>query len=518
VTHARLTVSIAGAALLTWLAFAGDASAKARGPVFSLSIGYNGLPPSAETELTPLRYADDDAVAFHQFARTFTRRSFLLAILDAETQARFPALASEVRPPSRADLEKVLAEIEGGVDAAMAAGEEPSVLIFYSGHGGRAENGQAALTLSDGLLTKDALYANVLAPLRTVFVHLFVDACNAEAVVRPRDAQAQVVDPTAADVSVAFQKATLAGFPRVGALVASTAGAQAHEWDVYQSGIFTHEVLSALRGAADVDGNHRIEYSEIAAFLSAANRDVSDPRARPHMVVHPPPLDRRAPIVDLDEVRGAAFLDGRPAQIGGFFIEDTRGSRLLDLRAEAPFRVSLAVPADETLYLRNHAGQATVRLARGEHLSFDKVHLAENDVRGRGALESALRRGLFATGFGRGYYRGFVDSQEELVPLTVGDEDVVLVAPQPAAEPAGMSPRRRASWIAYGTAGALAVTAAVFGGLAIDARRDFENTYLEMPAIDASDRYKRDLTLSITTLVGAVVSAGIGTYLRTHDR
>ena len=309
-TRARL-ISVAGAALLTWIAFAGDASAKARGPVFSLAIGYNGLPPSAETELTPLRYADDDAVAFHQFARTFTRRSFLLAILDAETQARFPTLASEVRPPSRADLEKVLAELEGAVDGAMAAGEEPSVLIFYSGHGGRAENGQAALTLSDGLLTKDALYATVLAPLRTVFVHLFVDACNAEAVVRPRDAQAQVVDPTAEDVSVAFQKATLAGFPRVGALVASTAGAQAHEWDVYQSGIFTHEVLSALRGAADVDGNHRIEYSEIAAFLSAANREVSDPRARPHMVVHPPPLDRRAPIVDLDGVRGAAFLEGR---------------------------------------------------------------------------------------------------------------------------------------------------------------------------------------------------------------
>jgi hypothetical protein len=81
-----------------------------------------------------------------------------------------------------------------------------------------------------------------------------------------------------------------------------------------------------------------------------------------------------------------------------------------------------------------------------------------------------------------------------------------------------MSPRRRASWIAYGTAGALAVTAGVFGGLAIDARRDFENTYLEMPAIDASNRYRRDLTLSITMLVGAVVSAGVGTYLRTHDR
>ena len=81
-----------------------------------------------------------------------------------------------------------------------------------------------------------------------------------------------------------------------------------------------------------------------------------------------------------------------------------------------------------------------------------------------------------------------------------------------------MSPRRRASSIAYGTAGALAVTAGVFGGLAIDARRDFENTYLEMSAIDSSNRYKRDLTLSITTLVAAAVSAGIGTYLRTHNR
>src|SRR4030095_4720240 len=154
-------------------------------------------------------------------------------------------------------------------DAAVARGEEPTVLVFYSGHGARAADGQGALTLLDGLLTRDMVYPQLLAPLGSRFVHLFVDACNAEAVVRPRDVQAPVVDASAEDISAALREATLRQFPRVGTVVASTSGAQAHEWDVYQSGIFTHEILSARRGAADIDGNRRIEYSELAAFLGA---------------------------------------------------------------------------------------------------------------------------------------------------------------------------------------------------------------------------------------------------------
>jgi len=515
VTARRL--STVAALAFAVLAGAGrDAAAKTRGPIFSLAIGYNGLPPSADPELQPLRYADDDAVAFHEFARTFANRAFLLAVLDKESQARFPAVAASARAPSLADLRRTVAEIQGALDAAVAAGEQPTVLVFYSGHGARGAGGESALTLSDGLLTRAVLYDEVLAPLQVGFLHLFVDACNAEAVVRPRDVDAKAVEPTPADIEAAFQKNTLARFPRVGAVVASTAGAQAHEWDVYQAGIFTHELLSAVRGAADVDGNKRIEYSELAAFLSAANRDVGDPRARPHTVVRPPSLDRRAPIVDLDDVQGAAFLNGRADAIGAFSVEDARGIRLLDMHAESAFRVTLAVPAGETLYLRNKRGQTTVRLAAGERFALDRVQFAESDVRARGALESALRRGLFATTFGPNYYRGFVDRGDELVAVPLPEAEVVLTA-SPDGAGRGSTPHRRAAWISFSAAAVLGAGAAILGGLTWNARNDFENTYLEGPANEAEDRYHRNLALSLTSLGGAAIAAGIGAWLYTRD-
>jgi hypothetical protein len=509
----------AAAALLAPLLVGASADARSGGPIFSLSIGYNGLPPGADAELAPLRFADDDAAAFHEFASTMARRAFLLAVLDADTQTRFPSLAQEARAPSLAELRRTMREIEQAVDAAVAEGAEPTVLVFYSGHGAKAGDDQGALTFVDGLLTREMLYEEILAPLHARFVHLFVDACNAEAVVRPRDLQAKVVESSPADLDAAFRRTTLARFPGVGAVVASTAGAQAHEWDVYQSGIFTHEILSALRGAADVDGNHRIEYSELAAFLGAANREVGDPRARPHTIVRAPSLDGHAAIVDLDDARDAAFIEGRPGPLGALFIEDARGNRLLDLRAEPALRVSLAVPAGETLYLHTHTGGAAVRLVSGQRLTFDRVQIAESDTRARGALASALRRGLFATSFGPGYYRGFVDHQEDMVAVEPREADLV---PAPEPQAATATPRvtahRRAAWISFGAASALAVTAGVLGGLTWQAHDDFENTYLEKPAMEANTRYQRDLTLSITSLVAAAVAGGIGAWLLYRDR
>ena len=166
------------------------------------------------------------------------------------------------------------------------------MIFFYSGHGRRTDNGDGALALLDGELTREVLYDEVLAALPARLVHLLVDACHAEAVVRPRDLQARSVDLGEGTVADYLQKQTLARFPHVGAVVATTSSAEAHEWDRYRAGVFTHELLSALRGAADVDGNRRIEYSELAAFLAAANREVADRRALLQTVVTPPAWTR----------------------------------------------------------------------------------------------------------------------------------------------------------------------------------------------------------------------------------
>jgi uncharacterized caspase-like protein len=245
------------ACTLALLAALGGGVARAETALFSLAIGYNGAPADAGA-VRPLHYADDDAAAFHQLARQLSRRSYLLAILDADTQARFPGLATEAGPPSLQEIDRTVAALNRQLAAASQAGLEPVVLVFYSGHGRRREDGPASLALLDGELTQKVLYDHILGALQARYIHLMVDACHAEAVVHPRDAQAAVIDVAPADVAGYLSDKTLARFPHVGAIVASTSSTQAHEWDVYQGGVFTHEVLSGLRGAAAVAGNRHV--------------------------------------------------------------------------------------------------------------------------------------------------------------------------------------------------------------------------------------------------------------------
>jgi hypothetical protein len=517
VNHPHRTRSPGCRALALAFALVGwalDASAAHAEPaVFSLAIGYNGLPAGVDPGGTvrPLRYADDDAAAFHQLARVLSRRSYLLALLDADTQRRFPGMAAEALTPSLQGIEQAVAALNEQLDAASRAGQEPVVLVFYSGHGLRREDGHASLTLLDGELSQELLYERVLGALHARYVHLLVDACHAEAVVRPRDVQAAVVDAPAAEAADYLSQKTLARFPHVGAIIASTTSAQAHEWDAYQRGVFTHEVLSGLRGAADVDGNRRIEYSELAAFLAAANRSVQDPRARLETVVRPPPLNPRAPLADLRGLPGVSRLRGEPAPFGVLSIEDGRGTRLVDLRAEPGFVVELVVPGGETLFVRSRDREAEVTLGPGKTANLHELVLRAATVRSRDALDSSLRRGLFATGFGPAYYRGFVDRAPELVPVDLTVRESIPV------ETAALPARRLSPWVG-GAAGVLAVSAGVFTGLALDARGDYRQTSLEREAASARDRYDRHRYTAIGLGAAAVAVTAIGAWLWWHGR
>jgi hypothetical protein len=484
------------------------APARAAPVLYTVAIGNNAAPASsAEGPLGSLRFADDDAAAVHQLGRSLARRSFLLTIADRETQERFPDLIGEARPPSLRELVRVIEELDRELAVAARDGGETSVIIFYSGHGSVGADGRAALTLLDGPLTRDDLYDRVLAPLQARYIHLLVDACHAEAVVRPRDGQAQAV-PLSPDTAAAYlTQATLARFPNVGAIIASTAADQAHEWDGYQRGVFTHELLSGLRGGADVNGDGRVEYSELGAFLVAANRAVLDPRGRPIAVVRPPPLNPRAPLVDLREATGSARLRGRPAPLGAFYVEDAHGVRVLDLRAEDAFGVDLLVPAT-TLFVHTGQREAEVRLGPGQSAPFEQLSLRAPTARPRGALDQSLRAGLFATRFGPAYYAGFVDNRSDLVAVDLHSPEVAAAA---------TAPRRHVPWL-LGGAGALAATSALFGGVALDARRDVQRTDIAVEALSARHRYDRARYAAFGLLGTALVAAAAGLWLWAVER
>ena len=480
--------------------------------LFSLAIGYNGVPADASASgVGPLRFADDDALAVHALARTVARRSVVLALPDRATQARYPS-SSETRPPSLVELRRALATLGADITRATAAGDEVTVWFFYSGHGWLDSEGRANLTLADGALSQDVLYNEVLPALPGRTVHLMIDACHAEALIRPRDVTAETVELSASEVASASLRSRLGHLPNVGVIMASASNTQAHEWDDYQTGVFTHELLSGLRGGADVNGDGRIEYSEIAAFLAAANREVTDPRARLTTLVVAPKLYPRVAIVDTRGARDVARLQGRAHHLGRFQIDDQRGNRLLDLRAEFGFPVDILVPAGEPILLSNESGETTIIAQADRPTNLEDVSLEKAHTRARSAVADAMRRGLFAAEFGPSYYGGFVDSADkQMVPVELSAAGVRV-----AAEEQPRTGHRRAAWSAFAVTGVATVAAGIFAGLAAGAHADFENTNLERPSIAARDRYESYGYAALGSAVVGALSGALGYWLWHH--
>src|SRR5262249_16082899 len=143
----------------------------------------------------------------------------------------------------------------------VRSGRVPSFVFFYSGHGILGAEGQAALTLSDGTLTQRLLYERVLDRVPPgVVIHVIVDACHAETLAGARGGNAEGVTLSPDDVAAYMSESVPARYHHVGMAIASGRDGNAHEWDAYQSGVFTHEVISAMRGAADVNGDQLVEY------------------------------------------------------------------------------------------------------------------------------------------------------------------------------------------------------------------------------------------------------------------
>ncbi len=491
-----------GVALAT-LVLAGWAHAKT--VTYAIAIG-NDAPPPGQPELPTLRFADDDAVRFDAFFSRVTEHHWLLSVLDAPTQRRHEAAASRARPPTLSALRALVAELATRMKADVARGDEPVLFLTFSGHGAQASDGTVFLSLVDGALTRQVLSDEVLAPLPAAFVHLFVDACHAEAVVGTRglfskERSAARVEVTSTERTTVLERGSLARFPNVGVLMAATDDQESHEWSRLEAGVFTHEVLSALTGAADVNGDGAVEYSEVQAFVVSANRDLKDPRALPHVVAIPPAVRPRVPLAVLDRLGMVTFLEGQLSSLGHFHVELDDGERYLDahLSTEAPVR--LALPAGRRLFIVAGRREA---LFTGELLAtapLEGLRFQERSVSARGSIEATQREALFQSPFGPTYYRGFVDS--------VGATSVSFGAREGAG---GTS--SRAPGITLLVVGGLALGGAlVLGGLATQAKHDFDVTELQRPAEEARLRYGSFANAAwVTGVVGALV-AGAGAWL-----
>jgi hypothetical protein len=404
------------------MALAVDASAATR--LHALVVGNNDVFPGGEDEerstaLVPLAYADDDAAAVSTLLVEVAASLHLLTVMDATTQALYPKLVSVARPPSLAAVEHAVSDIAREIERDRERGDQSIVWLFFSGHGSASYRGEPALALFGGSMSRQYLYQNVLSRLPATYVHLLVDACHAESIVRPRDSNAEVVSVSPEEANALLVGSTLAGFPNVGAILVSSRDAQAHEWDAIGHGVFTHELLSALRGAADVNGDRLIEYSEISAFMSAANRGIGDARSRVAIALRAPGMNRRAPLLDLRAYSPAkaSWLVGVPGGRGVIHVVDELGRRLVTLNNAGDLSTSLLLPPSSGLYLVARGREAQFSARPGQVTRFADLRFEPSGSRSRGLRATALERGLFAIPFGRAYYQGFMDNAPELVAV-----------------------------------------------------------------------------------------------------
>jgi len=97
---------------------------------FALVIGWN---QSDDDELEPLRYADDDAIRYHELFAAITTQALLLTSPDEETEALVPdfaALAAKV--PTRQNVLDAIQTLRASMQRAKAQGKRPILYFVYS--------------------------------------------------------------------------------------------------------------------------------------------------------------------------------------------------------------------------------------------------------------------------------------------------------------------------------------------------------------------------------------------------
>ena len=499
---------------------AAPAPARAQRSVYAIIVG-NNRPPEGDEQLAPLRYADDDALRYFELFGRAGRHTALLTVLDAATQRRYAGRVPPAQPPTLAELRRSLAGFVADMERDRERGEQPVLFVTYSGHGAQDELGQPYLSFLDGGLTQQILYDEVLAPLSDTEVHLIVDACNAGGVVGARggagsETEAQVVALSDEQRRSIVAQHSLSRFPLAGALIASNSGQETHEWSRVEAGVFSHEVLSALLGGADVNGDLRVEYSEVLAFVMASNQAVRDPRAVPRVLVHPPVSRPHALLIDLAALEGTRYLTGSGDEVARMSLIMPDGHRLMDVHLRGTHRAVLALPDVAGIYARRDDREAEIPTG-SSIVPVASLHFAPSEALARGQLDRTLRDALFAAEFSVDYYRGVADSQDL---MSVDFSAPPRLLPAPLVAPPAMSSAGRPGpvdatqpvpgWVSpvlLGASGAALITAAATFVVALNAKADFDRTDQMREARELSDRYQTNMTVAVSA---AIVSAGSG--------
>ncbi len=499
----RSAAALAGVAMLLGLAAPGLAAEPPRR--YAVVIGNNA---SLDEGVARLTYADQDAVKFYELFKAAGAHVALLVALDSENQRRFAEAAQVMRAPSRQQLLAALGEIFQQIRADREAGRETHFYFVYSGHGQLGRNHEGYVNLLDARLSRSQLYREVIGPSPATFNHIILDACQAYFLVQRRGAVSDKEGNYRAVVQDFLASEELAGHPNTGVILAASNESETHEWGRWEAGIFSHELRSALLGAADVDGDGKVTYAEAAAFVDAANAAIDVPRARLRVFYRAPASRPDLPLLDL-----AALADSPVVEVGAehaerFSVEDARGVRIADFHPSREQAVRLALVGQEPFFLRTAAREASIR-GRARVAASELTFSALSEA-GKGSVEESFRRDLFRTPFGLAFYREDVTGRvsEELRLRSAVDAD---------GGARDSRPLRTWGWAGVGTGAALGAGGAVLYGLAASAYRDYQRAGSDSQAEALRATTERRLLASRVLGGGALGLAVAGAVLLVLD-
>lgn len=408
----RLAVAVL--ATLLFACFAPRRASAAEVRRFALVIGNNRAESSTDERL---RYADDDAVETHLLLAQANVESLLFVTPDAATLGLHPGLA--IAGPARWEaIERGFLLLSRHIAQAAAAGARTELILFYSGHGD-VEAGEGYVVLERQRLTRSLLF-ELLARSPASTNHVLVDACKSYFLVFDRGPGGR-----RKAFGGSFADNVPAHLENTGFVLSTSSDRESHEWERYQAGILSHELRSALRGAADVDLDGAVSYSELGAFIETANRAIPNARFRPDVMVRPPSRDFERTLLSYGG--GAVRLTFGAQSWGHFYVENTRGERLLDAHPTPRQKLLLLLPNERPLFVRRDDEEAETVISSVEDAEVAPLSPVASEVASRGALHLALRW-IFSHPFGSGDVDSFRSAAIRL-PETVSDD----VHPKPSA-------------------------------------------------------------------------------------
>ena len=358
---------------------------------FAIVIG-NNLPESPRAGV--LRFADDDALATHQLLTDAGVHSALLARLDDTSQKLHPEAVTD-GPPRWANLSAAFDRIEQEMRRERAAGHPVELFLFYSGHGD-VEHGEGYVLLEDRRLTR-TLLAGLLERSPATRNHVVVDACKSYFLAfekGPGGHRTPFSGSFAVPAELSAERLANTGF-----VLSTSSDRDSHEWERFGGGVFSHEVRSALRGAADADRDGRISYAELGAFLATAGQAVVNPRFRPDFLIRPPggtSRDLATTLLGWDAPAASAVVLDQA--MGHLYIETATGERVLDVHPAAQQELVLRVPASRPVFVRRDDDDSELVLEAVGPAPLSSLIARPTSVTRRGAADLAFEE-LFAVPF-----------------------------------------------------------------------------------------------------------------------